>query len=1000
MESLAAADGTPRGRGVPTPAGRRDRHRTVAAPHRPRGRRCPAAGAPGTAGATHAPAHPQSSPGRSSGSISTTSPRPCRDGRRGRAHLRPHRRAAPCRCRASALEHVADGATVRLGLAEHRGQPAHRQPAAPRSTPDRGRRPRDPEAGRRRRLGRRCVAEPARPAPSTTGYGGGRHRRRASPPGSPRTRCIVVVARPATGGAARRSPPRRGRRDQQRRSSAYWSTVTDGAVGFAATAYPTVVTTTHDAVLQRQRVGTSCDVLGRGQEPRPAGRRARASTSSSTSRQLAACGGIAGLGTIGNGVGLRRRWSGPTATPPTGVLGHELGHNLGLGHSQELDCTLAGTRDHGRAGRRAASRGPTGTPTTSWPSRGGTRASSTPRTCAASGCSSPAPRRRRPTSGQVTLAPIAGATGTPRAHALRRRHPLRRRVPRRHRPRRVDGDRPRLGLARRHGAHGVRPARSVPAGMSFPLHASLPPRRRPRARTTRPSAQLAHALPVGTWIDLAGGRLGVRVVSQNATGAVIDFRTGAGAPSTPVCRRPARCRPPSSARRAPSVRVGAGAQPSRSSLTVPLRWTLDRARRLRIDHQARRPLLALPVVRHAGDDVPRLGREHRGHRAEPHGHGDRALRRREALGHGAVRQGLGRPRARRAPPAPRSGARRALRGKVSMTVTGRSVGLLLQRGPKNGRVAVYLDGRKVAVLDLRAGSASTRIAWASALTDHALAHGLGREPEQGHAAASAFDGLVASSCIASAGAPVDRPRAVAVTAGWPPCAAQVADRDRGELRQRQPRRRPPGRPRRGRRGQRGVRRWPTATTRSRPRRCGSSAASSATTSRRSRSSTAPARTSSGCRPCCARSRPWCAPRPRTSTSTSAVRPERFLGCKLVDVAHARRQAHRRDGRPRGVGRSATRTTCRRASSRSRSRPSSAPSTRVDGDPRARRLGARARPARAPRRRAHLQRRGGARRRAARARDRHGRRRAVVRRHQERRRSAPRPWWCSTPTCSR
>ena len=58
----------------------------------------------------------------------------------------------------------------------------------------------------------------------------------------------------------------------------------------------------------------------------------------------------------------------------------------------------------------------------------------------------------------------------------------------------------------------------------------------------------------------------------------------------------------------------------------------------------------------------------------------------------------------------------ALRGKVSMAVTGRSVGVLLQRGPANGKVAVYLDGRKVAVLNLRANSTSTRIAWASALT--------------------------------------------------------------------------------------------------------------------------------------------------------------------------------------------------------------------------------------------------------------------------------------------
>lgn len=48
---------------------------------------------------------------------------------------------------------------------------------------------------------------------------------------------------------------------------------------------------------------------------------------------------------------------------------------------------------------------------------------------------------------------------------------------------------------------------------------------------------------------------------------------------------------------------------------------------------------------------------------------------------------------------------------VSTKVTGRSVGILLARGAAYGKVAVYLDGTRVAILNLHASRTSVDVAW-------------------------------------------------------------------------------------------------------------------------------------------------------------------------------------------------------------------------------------------------------------------------------------------------
>ena len=50
---------------------------------------------------------------------------------------------------------------------------------------------------------------------------------------------------------------------------------------------------------------------------------------------------------------------------------------------------------------------------------------------------------------------------------------------------------------------------------------------------------------------------------------------------------------------------------------------------------------------------------------------------------------------------------------VALKVMGRSVGVMLAAGVRYGKVAVYLDGHRVAILSLHAASTTVRLAWST-----------------------------------------------------------------------------------------------------------------------------------------------------------------------------------------------------------------------------------------------------------------------------------------------
>ena len=127
--------------------------------------------------------------------------------------------------------------------------------------------------------------------------------------------------------------------------NSYWNTVTRGAATFTSTAYSTVVTTTH---VPCSTIGGSTSI--NGTDAFWSEVETKVGFTAGSGRHLlvyfdhtTACGGIAGLASLGSTIASGGDvWI--NGYNELDVIGHELGHNLSLGHSELLDCATAGVR--------------------------------------------------------------------------------------------------------------------------------------------------------------------------------------------------------------------------------------------------------------------------------------------------------------------------------------------------------------------------------------------------------------------------------------------------------------------------------------------------------------------------------------------------------------------------------------------------------------------------------------------------------------------------------